>query len=98
MQSGEAGGQTKPLELCQLDPKRYELRIAEDGEPDMDFPEMDGSVPITTFGVDEFVLCRVGDWAVELLVELTAQSTDRLEMRCTHPASQGEPQTIVLHA
>jgi hypothetical protein len=41
------------------DASKYDLRIAEDdGSVDADFPPVDYGVPITSVGVDKFVLCE----------------------------------------
>ncbi|KAJ2805458.1 Component of a membrane-bound complex containing the Tor2p kinase [Coemansia furcata] len=50
-------GLTPPLEHDLQDVVMWALRIADDGEVDDDFPALDRTRPVASFGYDEFALC-----------------------------------------
>ncbi|KAJ2064500.1 Component of a membrane-bound complex containing the Tor2p kinase [Coemansia sp. S146] len=50
-------GLAPPLEPNLQDVVMWALRIAEDGEIDDDFPALDRTRPVASFGYDEFALC-----------------------------------------
>lgn len=57
------------------DAARYDLRIAEDdGSVDPDFPSIDFAVPITSIGVDKFVLCDIATDKPVMRVCIPAQA------------------------
>ena len=76
----------------ELEATAFDLRIMdEDGMPDMDFPELDRTVPVTDFGVEEFVLCRVGAWKeplFEVRVQLDDMTVAAADRGAAAPASQ----------
>ena len=56
--SGVVGGDGDHQHTLSADADRYYLMVAdEEGQVDDDFPEIDPSVPISSVGVDKFVLC-----------------------------------------
>jgi len=63
------------------DVSAYELRIAdEDGGPDLDFPELDKTVPIASFGVSHFVLCAIGQSNTLVHIRLLGSSSSSSDL------------------
>ena len=57
--SGAESGDDGRAKLRSTDPEGYYLMVADDdGHVDDDFPEIDPNVPISSVGVDKFVLCE----------------------------------------
>ncbi|KAJ1998307.1 Component of a membrane-bound complex containing the Tor2p kinase, partial [Coemansia thaxteri] len=61
------------LEASVQDVVMWTLRIAEDGEVDDDFPALDRTRPVASFGCDEFALCLSTPEQVKLNEEIRAR-------------------------
>lgn len=84
-------GAVLPELLCKLD--EYELRIADDdGEPDMDFPELDSTVEVTSFGVDEFVVC---DGSGVVLLVVVGNTNGDVTLMLTVPEDADAPPVTI---
>ena len=80
------------------EPQLFELRIMEDdGTPDLDFPELDKTVSVTAFGVDQFVMCRVGDWS-EVVLEVQLLSSAGAQLQLEFKVPGGTAQQMVIGA
>lgn len=66
-----------------VDPRKYCLRIMDDGEPDFDFPELDPTVAVESSGETDFALCRrdTNEMVLHIRVKQHRASTGLLVLR-----------------
>jgi hypothetical protein len=78
------------------EPHLFDLRIMEDdGSADMDFPELDKTVSVTAFGVQQFVMCKVGEWGTVVLeVQLLSSAGPQLQVGFKEPGGAVQQMTV----
>lgn len=65
------------------DTRAYHLRMMDDGEPDLDFPELDNAVKVVSTGERDFALCvrRSEEMVMHIRVEKQLASTGTTVLR-----------------